>query len=144
MTVPGGDAEPQQIMLVEGNDGHARMIHRVVDELPMTVALRRYTDGESAIDDLLDRHATGSLPWLVLLSISLPGFDGLDVLRILQAHAITPTLPVIVYSRRREPELSRRCLDLGAASYLRQSPTIEPWLERLRDLPVIRDRLAPA
>lgn len=53
---------------------------------------------------------------LVLLDISLPGANGLEVLRAVKAH--DPKLPVLVLSMYPEDQYALRMLKAGAAGYL--------------------------
>src|SRR5215204_5372243 len=60
-------------------------------------------DRVEALDYLLDRgdytgRDTSTMPCLILLDASLPGGDGLEVLREIRIHKQTHLLPVVVFS----------------------------------------------
>jgi CheY-like chemotaxis protein len=57
------------------------------------------------------------LPSLVLLDLSLPGVDGLDLLAWVSVHPQWRLLPFIVLSRSMNPEDERRAMKLGAAAF---------------------------
>lgn len=59
-----------------------------------------------------------SRPDLVMLDLRMPGMDGWDVLRDLQARGITPDLPVIALSAHASQELIAETLELGCATYV--------------------------
>ncbi|WP_250452701.1 response regulator transcription factor RqpR [Caballeronia sp. ATUFL_M2_KS44] len=61
---------------------------------------------------------------VVLLDISLPDINGLDVLKRLKRD--TPTLPVLMFSMYREDQYAVRALKAGASGYL--SKTADPAL----------------
>ena len=62
-------------------------------------------------------QALEAQPWdLLVLDISLPGRDGLDLLEELKRR--WPKLPVVVSSAHGEEEFAVRCLRLGAAGYV--------------------------
>lgn len=61
---------------------------------------------------------------LVLLDISMPGRNGLDILKQIRIH--DPKLPVLILSMHSENEYAVRCLKAGAAGYLtKESPPEE-------------------
>ncbi len=101
--------------------------HRVlvVDDDPemralVAMALRRdgYTvleagDGRQALD-----VATRSIPHLVLVDITLPGMDGVEVTRQLKATKDLALVPVVALSALREQAVRDRALAAGCAHFL--------------------------
>jgi len=90
-----------------------------------------------ALDHLLGWGAyTGrdasTMPCLILLDASLPGGDGLEVLREIRTHKQTQLLPVVVFSSSEEPDEANECYTLGANSYLGKTCGHEPLVETLR------------
>lgn len=71
------------------------------------------TSGERAL-----AIAERAQPDLVLLDIVLPGMDGMEVCRRLQAHPATSGIPVIFISARTETEDIVAAFDIGAADYI--------------------------
>lgn len=55
---------------------------------------------------------------LMMLDLSMPEIDGLEVLRQLRENSTQPDLPVIVMSSTGTTNLATRCLELGAEDYL--------------------------
>ena len=74
--------------------------------------------------DVMDRgdhadHALLTQPYdAVILDLSLPGLDGLEVLRRLRARAATAHTPVLLLTARGSTEDKVRGLNLGADDYL--------------------------
>jgi two-component system invasion response regulator UvrY len=70
-------------------------------------------------------------PWdVVLLDISMPGRNGLEVLRQLQS--INPTLPVLVFSMHAENQYAVRAFKAGAAGYLTKDSLPEELVTAVR------------
>ena len=97
----------------------------VVDDTPDNLALMaellqdRYrvrvaNSGERA----LAMAQTDPVPDLVLLDIMMPGMDGYEVCRRLQANAATRSIPVIFLTARADSEDERMGLELGAVDYI--------------------------
>lgn len=62
-------------------------------------------------------HKIDSLPFdVVLLDISMPGMNGIDVLK--QLHAEKPQLPILILSIYPEDQYAVRLIRAGAAGYL--------------------------
>jgi PAS domain S-box-containing protein len=85
---------------------------------------------------------------VVLLDVSLPGRDGLDVL--LQLKQLYPTLPVLMFSVHGEDQYAVRALKTGAAGYLTKHCEPEMLIAALRKVaqggryvsPSLAERLA--
>jgi two-component system response regulator (stage 0 sporulation protein F) len=57
-----------------------------------------------------------SRPELVLLDISLPGTNGIELLK--RIRSINPTTRVIMVTGNIDPSLARKALELGALAYI--------------------------
>lgn len=64
------------------------------------------------------QSAKKELPDAILLDISMPGGNGLDVLSLLKASPSTRLIPVIVISANADPEMPQKAKALGAAAYI--------------------------
>jgi two-component system, NarL family, invasion response regulator UvrY len=67
---------------------------------------------------------------VVLLDISLPGRDGLDILKELKQRY--PTLPVLMFSVYAEEQYAIRALKTGAAGYVTKNSEPEALITALR------------
>ncbi|MBN8487570.1 MAG: diguanylate cyclase [Burkholderiales bacterium] len=83
------------------------------------------TDGESALA-LCNRRQ----PDLVLLDIGLPGIDGFEVCRRLQAQALTRGIPVIFVTARDDADAETLGLSCGAVDFIVKP--IHPAIVRAR------------
>lgn len=76
-------------------------------------------DFESAYND--EEGFTKAVTWqpeLILLDLSLPGEDGLVLLRRLKEDARTRSIPVIVLSAHQAPRFKVAAFDMGAVDYV--------------------------
>ncbi len=96
----------------------------VVDDTPENLALmsallrdeyvvRVANSGERAL-----RLAQDKPPDLILLDVMMPGMDGYEVLRQLQAAPSTRGIPVVFLTARGDVEDEKRGLELGAVDYI--------------------------
>ncbi|HYU16245.1 MAG TPA: response regulator transcription factor [Candidatus Acidoferrum sp.] len=87
---------------------------------------------------------------LVILDLSMPGRDGLDVLK--EARALSPGLPILVLSMHGEEQYAIRALRAGAAGYVTKESAPEELTRAVRKAldggryvsPAMAERLAAA
>ena len=88
-------------------------------------------DGVEALDYLFGTgdHAerdTSIMPQFMLLDLSMPRLDGLEVLRCLREHERTKLLPVVVFSASTAPQDIVEAYRAGANSYIDKLSAV-PW-----------------
>jgi CheY-like chemotaxis protein len=97
----------------------------VVDDAPDNIQLlsgllkekykiKAATSGEKAL--VVARKSPP--PDLILLDVMMPGMDGYEVCRELQADAATRSIPVVFVTGHASEEEQQRGLAMGAAAYL--------------------------
>ncbi len=68
---------------------------------------------------------------VVLLDWSLPGMDGLEVLRLVRADARYSAVPVVMVTTEDQPPLVVEAFDAGASEYLMKPFDAQAVLEKL-------------
>ena len=91
-------------------------------------------DGEAAL-----AAVEAERPALVLLDLTMPDMDGLEVLRRLRADARHRDLPVVMFSAIHDPALVAEARQLGAADYI-----VKGRLGMAELLARVADHLSPA
>ncbi|MFO1273256.1 MAG: PAS domain-containing protein [Rubrivivax sp.] len=109
MATPG--SRRGTLLYVEDNEVNALIISELVARRP-DLTLHVAPDGGSGVKLALDLR-----PDLILLDMSLPDFDGHEVLRRLRAQPATARIPVIALSANAMPEDIDRALRAGMADY---------------------------
>lgn len=131
--------QPIKILLVEDDDGHARLIERNLRKVSLINPIERVADGQEALDYLLNegRFADAEKfphPQLILLDINLPRVDGIEVLeRIKQDPRLRP-LPVIMLTSTDTQTEIDRCYRAGASGYVAKPVNIGSLGEKLNRL----------
>jgi DNA-binding response OmpR family regulator len=111
-TSPHAGRHLKRVLVVEDEVDVARLIKHTLDrsgELDVEIALT----GEAALT-----MATEHPPDLVVLDLNLPGFDGLEICRILRARPASAAVPIIIVTARASESDRIRGLDLGADDYI--------------------------
>jgi two-component system, response regulator len=114
-------APPPDILLVEDNPLEVELTLRPLRELDPNREIAVARDGEEALDILFARGAhrsrgTAPPPRLILLDLSLPKLDGLEVLRAVRTNSRTSMVPVVVLTSSDDPRELAQCYHLGANS----------------------------
>jgi len=104
---------PRTILLVEDETSTREMVHSALESAGYVVI--DANEGEQAFE-----LATGLLPDLILMDITLPGIDGWDLLALLKADRETDPIPVMLLTAAPDAE---RAYELGAVSVLKKPVT---------------------
>lgn len=83
-------------------------------------------DGEATL-----KMAAADRPALIVLDVSMPGMDGMEVLRRMSADESLRGIPVIMLTARRYQEDVMVAIKLGARDYLAKPFTPEELLARV-------------
>jgi sigma-B regulation protein RsbU (phosphoserine phosphatase) len=118
-------ASHSSVLVVDDNEMNRDMLSRRLQRAGYEVAVAR--DGDLALDLIRDHRFD-----LVLLDVTMPGVNGLEVLRILrEAHTATD-LPIIMATAHRESDDIVKALALGANDYVTKPLDFPVVLARVR------------
>lgn len=125
------------IVMIEDDEGHARLIEKNLHRAGISNAVRHFTDGTSGLDYLLSAADGPAFngPALILLDLNLPDMSGTDVLARIKAEGSplhrTPVVVLTTTDDKREVE---RCYDLGCNVYITKPVDYEKFAEAIRQL----------
>ena len=116
------NAKPVSIVMVEDDDGHARLIERNIRRAGVNNEIIAFKDGTSALAYLLGADGSGTesaaRSLLILLDLNLPDMTGVDILTKVKSNAHLKRSPVIVLTTTDDQREIKRCYDLGANVYI--------------------------
>ncbi|SFS04658.1 response regulator [Sphingomonas jatrophae] len=125
------------IVMVEDDEGHARLIEKNIRRAGISNAIRHFTDGTSALDYLF-HHPEGPAangPALVLLDLNLPDMSGTDILvRLKEDTSPLRRTPVVVLTTTDDKVEIQRCYDLGCNVYITKPVDYESFAQAIRQL----------
>jgi CheY-like chemotaxis protein len=127
--------QPVTIVMVEDDEGHARLIEKNIRRAGISNTIRHFTDGTSALDYLFN-HAEGPVlngPALILLDLNLPDMSGTDILVRIKSSALKRT-PVVVLTTTDDKVEIQRCYDLGCNVYITKPVNYEAFAVAIRQL----------
>ena len=124
------------IIMVEDDDGHARLIEKNIRRAGIANAIHHFVDGTSALDYLFNAPEGPALngPALILLDLNLPDMSGIDILGKIKADARLKRTPVVVLTTTDDKIEIQRCYDLGANVYITKPVNYESFAKAIQQL----------
>jgi len=127
---------PVNIIMIEDDEGHARLIEKNIRRAGISNALQHFSDGGSAIEYLFE-HDDGPLrngPALILLDLNLPDMSGTDILERIKSDPELKKTPVVVLTTTDDKLEIQRCYDLGCNVYITKPVNYESFADAIRQL----------
>ncbi|WP_248306143.1 response regulator [Devosia oryzisoli] len=132
------DARPVTIIMVEDDEGHARLIEKNIRRAGVANEILAFTNGTSALNFLLGDDGTGLVnkgrQLLVLLDLNLPDMTGIDILEKVKGNEHTRRSPVVVLTTTDDQREIQRCYDLGANVYITKPVDYDGFANAIRQL----------
>jgi CheY-like chemotaxis protein len=129
--------QPVSIVMIEDDEGHARLIEKNIRRAGISNDIKHFTDGTTALDFLYNAPDGPALngPALILLDLNLPDMSGTDILQRIKAEG-NPLrrTPVIVLTTTDDKVEIQRCYDLGANVYITKPVDYESFAVAIRQL----------
>jgi CheY-like chemotaxis protein len=126
------------ILIVEDDDGHARLAERNLRRAGIKNKIVRFKDGQEILDFLF-RQGEGptrenQTGYLLLLDIRIPKIDGIEVLRRIKQDGELKKIPVIMLTTMDDPREVEACHELGCSHYIVKPVEYDKFSEVLGQL----------
>ena len=125
---------PVTIVMIEDDEGHARLIEKNIRRANISNEIKHFADGGSAVAYLFSDEIRENGPLLVLLDLNLPDMQGTDILKRLKADDRLRRAPVVVLTTTDDKVEIDRCYDLGANVYITKPVDYESFAGAIRQL----------
>lgn len=126
------------IVMVEDDEGHARLIEKNIRRAGVNNEIVPFTNGTEALAYLLGADGSGKVSagrhLLILLDLNLPDMTGVDILEKVKANQHTKPAPVVVLTTTDDAREIQRCYDLGANVYITKPVNYEGFANAIRQL----------
>ena len=131
-------AKPVKIVMIEDDEGHARLIEKNIRRAGVGNEIIPFVNGTDALNYLLgdDRSGAASAKrqQLILLDLNLPDMTGIDILQKLKGNKHTKRSPIVVLTTTDDSREIQRCYDLGANVYITKPVNYEGFANAIRQL----------
>ena len=131
-------ATPVIIVMIEDDEGHARLIERNIRRSGVNNEIKPFSDGTSAMKYLLGRDGSGiehkGQALLILLDLNLPDMTGIEILRQVKENKYLKSTPVVVLTTTDDSQEIKRCYELGCNVYITKPVNYESFANAIRQL----------
>ena len=129
---------PVTIIMVEDDEGHARLIERNIRRSGVNNEIIPFSNGTEALDYLFGADGSGlkhkGKALLILLDLNLPDMTGIDILRRVKENTYLKCAPVVVLTTTDDAVEIQRCYDLGCNVYITKPVNYENFAHAIRQL----------
>ena len=130
--------QPVTIIMIEDDDGHARLIERNIRRSGVNNEIMPFANGTDATRFLFGADGTGlahkGRALLILLDLNLPDMSGIEILRQIKDNKCLKTAPVVVLTTTDDSEEIKRCYELGCNVYITKPVHYESFANAIRQL----------
>jgi CheY-like chemotaxis protein len=130
------DQQPVNIVMIEDDEGHARLIEKNIRRAGISNQIHHFLDGTSALEFMFNAPEGPALngPALVLLDLNLPDMSGTDILARIKSEGPLKRTPVVVLTTTDDKVEIQRCYDLGCNVYITKPVNYESFADAIRQL----------
>ncbi|HXB80700.1 MAG TPA: response regulator [Bradyrhizobium sp.] len=129
---------PVTIIMIEDDEGHARLIERNIRRSGVNNAILPFTNGTDALRYLFGGDGSGLAhkgeALLVLLDLNLPDMTGIEILRRVKESRHLKATPVVVLTTTDDSVEIKRCYELGCNVYVTKPVNYESFANAIRQL----------
>lgn len=131
-------AKPVTIIMIEDDEGHARLIEKNIRRAGVSNEIIPFTNGTDALAYLLGKDGSGEdsarRQQLILLDLNLPDMTGVSILEKVKSNHHTRRSPVVVLTTTDDEREIQRCYDLGANVYITKPVDYDGFANAIRQL----------
>jgi len=130
--------QPVTIIMIEDEEGHARLIERNIRRSGVNNEIVPFSNGTAAVNYLFGSDGTGldhkGRALLILLDLNLPDMSGIDILRWVKENRYLKTAPVVVLTTTDDSQEIKRCYELGCNVYMTKPVNYDRFANAIRQL----------
>jgi len=129
---------PVTIVMIEDDEGHARLIERNIRRSGVNNEIIPFSDGTSSLNYLFGKDGTGLAnkghALLILLDLNLPDMSGIEILRQVKENKYLKSTPVVILTTTDDSHEIKRCYELGCNVYITKPVNYESFANAIRQL----------
>jgi CheY-like chemotaxis protein len=129
---------PVEIVMVEDDEGHARLIEKNIRRAGDNNPISPFANGNDALRYLFGADGSGlsnkGRPLLILLDLNLPDMTGVEILSRVKTNEHLKCVPVVVLTTTDDATEIQRCYDLGCNVYITKPVNYENFANAIRQL----------
>jgi CheY-like chemotaxis protein len=129
---------PVKIVMIEDDEGHARLIERNIRRSGVNNEIIPFANGTDAVSYLFGPDGSGighkDQALLILLDLNLPDMTGIEILKRIKDNSHIKCTPVVVLTTTDDEHEIKRCYELGCNVYITKPVNYENFANAIRQL----------
>ena len=129
---------PVTIVMIEDDEGHARLIERNIRRSGVNNEIIPFTNGTDAMKYLFGADGSGLVhkgqALLILLDLNLPDTTGIEILKQVKENKFLKSAPVVILTTTDDSQEIKRCYELGCNVYITKPVNYESFANAIRQL----------
>ena len=127
------------ILIVEDNQMTIELIISAFNDKNIDADIRSVNNGKEALDYIFgkDKYSARNnypLPGIILLDLDMPGVNGFEVLDKVKNTPELKRIPIVIFTSSKKDEDIKKCLDLGANSYIRKPISFQTLVDTIESI----------
>ena len=127
------------ILIVEDDKEHFELIRKNLLRAGVRNEMLNFADGQEILEFLFDMDngfegEHNNQEYILLLDLSIPKVDGVDVLEKIKQDAKLKRVPVIILTATDNPHTIERCHNLGCSTYIVKPTEQEDFEETVQKI----------
>jgi len=122
-----------ELFLIDDDKDDVLFFQEVLKEQSTSLNLTISTDGEDALQELLDLKDRKYCPDLILLDLRMPKLDGLEFLAKIKHDEFLLHIPVVIMSDSDCPQIIKKAYKLHASGFIRKPQNLRDYEETIKN-----------
>lgn len=131
-------SDPVTIIMIEDDEGHARLIERNIRRSGVNNEIIAFTNGTEAVNYVFGKDGSAverkGQALLILLDLNLPDMTGIEILKRVKENKYLKSTPVVVLTTTDDSQEIKRCYELGCNVYITKPVNYESFANAIRQL----------
>lgn len=137
--ITSGPNNPVDILLVEDDPDHTELISLALHKANELNHIVICNNAQEALTYLkrqvpADASEPKHRPALILLDISMPGMNGLELLKAIRKEPVWASIPVCMLTTSQDPQDVQNCYAAGANGFVSKPTSFSLFMERIMEL----------
>ncbi len=123
----------ESILVIEDNNDHYYLIECILKQIT-AIEIKRFCDGEEALDFFSSENIKDILPDLILLDLKLPKVNGNEVLLNIKQNNDLKNIPLFILTSSTDKKDIDFCKDLGISEYISKLSMFDTLIKTIRNI----------
>lgn len=122
------------ILIADDDQEDRYLLHTAFEEIGRSNDIYLVENGLQVFSYLETSIEETNMPALIVLDLNMPILNGMETLSRLKAHSLYKTIPVIMFTTSVHEVEKARCLEIGAADFIKKPARFQQTISTARYL----------